>query len=373
MFVPKKFMKYLYDRYEYILISVIFPLCWPAFKEFFKLMSKGSSLAVPVKHMYYSATILLGEEGNPGEQVLKAWKKVRKSADPAKLSLIHPEAAKHWAISTLKIHQVHYSNNSKKIDSQIVIITGDWLKLKRPHLKLFIPVFIAAYQIRKQKLPVWFMQGDAFRLETLIAASIFVSICGGAVVLQMQTAEEGSKFGIPFPSGPHIWTLSLGNSYLFESNSEWKHRQNNILFAVSGDGKRKMLYNKYSKVLEGQKWTVYGTNQQYDWNDYCELNRCAKINITTSLMQEAYLKKLRHLRRNVPKHTVTHRVWEGFCSGSLVVTNKNPVLESLGFIENVHYLDLDLLISTGFVFPENQILNEIADIGKKRFFEILQN
>ena len=86
---------------------------------------------------------------------------------------------------------------------------------------------------------------DTYRLETLIAASILVAKCGGAIVLQQNTKEEASRFGIPFPSGPHVWLLNLGNVSLFQSYTNWKKRKKTIIFGVSGDEKREILFKKF--------------------------------------------------------------------------------------------------------------------------------
>jgi len=323
--------------------------------------------------MFKSATILCDSLDTPEIQLSKVWKKRGVMADSSRFSLLHLKAAKSWAESTLKIDYVEFSSDLNAIESDVLIITGDWLKSKNAHLKFFIPIFRAARKIKKCNVPVWFMQGDVYRLETIIPASILVANCGGAIVLQHATKSEASKFGIPFPFGPHIWTLNPGNQKMFRSHINWRNREQIIIMAASGDNRRQELHNKFANQLESSGWKVLATNHQYTWEEYKLINKKSKINVNTSLLQEVVVERLRFLKNRASKYTVTHRVFEGFCSGSLVVTNSNPILLELGFHVNEHYLDLDQLILNGFQFPSDKILEKVALAGGSRFQDLMSS
>lgn len=283
------------------------------------------------------------------------------------------KSVKSWAENSLNIKTVSTSTDSKRIDSEIVIITGDWFKQVKPHLKFFIPAFRLAKEIQKQNKPIWFMVGDTYNLHLIISASILVANCGGSIILQQNTREEALKFGIPFPSGPHIWLLNPGNLYLFSSDIPWNSRSNQILFAVTGDEKRRLFYEKIHKTFLKHGWEVIPGYRQYDWPSYRELMKHTKLNLTLSLRQSAVDKRLRFLRERSSEFFVSSRIFEGFCAGNVVITNVNPILEKLGFTENTHYLDVNLFYQDNFQMPSEEALQSIAQAGSDLFMNIVQN
>ena len=350
--------KYFFDRFEYLLISVVLPISWLVFEKYFYFVSRKNSFLPPVKNRFKSATIYVHDTNY---------------IIPAQHSLLALKSATSWARSTLKIMDVKISSNSTDIDSEVVIITGDWFKSTKPHLKLFIPAFKLARKIKKQNLPIWFLAGDTYNLHLIIAASILVSRCGGAVVLQQNTRDEALEFGIPFPSGPHLWLFNPDNIYLFQSEIKWEDRDNLILFAATGDDKRRNFLDQSKDYLTNLGWAVVPGNQQFDWVGYRDLNKKTNINVTLSLRQSAVEKRLRFLKNRASEFTVSSRVFEGFCSGSVVVTNVNPVLSVLGFESGVHYLDVTLMQNPNFSLPNNDLLKSIAISGNELFLSIINN
>jgi|688.fasta_scaffold277231_2 hypothetical protein len=363
--------KYVYNRVEYFVIRYLLTISWPLFVKYFAYKANKSELVVPKANRFKSATILCDSPESPEIQISKAWRKRGVITNSSHFSLIHLKAAKSWAESTLKIDNVQFSSDLDSIRSDVLIITGDWLKSKNAHLKFFIPVFKAARKLKSGNIPVWFMQGDTYRLETIIPASILVANCGGAVVLQQSTKNEASKFGIPFPFGPHIWTLNPGNQKMFRSNINWRNREQIIIMAASGDNRRQELYNEFADQLKSAGWKVLATKQQYSWEDYKLVNKKSKVNVNTSLLQEVVVERLGLVRDRASKYTVTHRVFEGFCSGAVIVTNSNPILLELGFKVNEHYLDLDQLILNGFKLPSERVLEKVARAGNLRFQDLI--
>jgi len=336
----------------------VLPTTWIFFERYFKYLSKHREFIPPKKNLFDSATILV--------DYIVQNKTLQHSLLPLK-------SVKSWAESGLNIKNVYISTNPREIDSEIVIITGDWCKQTKPHLKFFIPAFRLAREIHKQNKPIWFMAGDTYNLHLIIAASILVSKCGGSIILQQNTREEALKFGIPFPSGPHIWLFNPDNLYLFISETPWISRPNQILFAVSGDDQRQMLYEKSRQKLVNLGWNVVPGNHQYDWPSYRELNKQTRINVILSLRQSAIEKRLRFLRQRASQYTVSSRVFEGFCAGSLVVTNTNPILEKLGFEPNLHYLDANLFFEDDFEMPSDESLQHIAQAGSNFFIDLVKS
>lgn len=350
--------KYFFNRYEYLVISLVLPIAWIFFVKYFKHVSKNREFLPPKKNIFNSATILVKHiEAN--NNVLH--------------TLLPLKSVKSWAESSLNIKSVSTCTNSKNINSEIIIITGDWFNQTKPHLKFFIPAFRLAREINKQNKPVWFMAGDTYNLHLIISASILVANCGGSIILQQNTREEALKFGIPFPSGPHIWLLNPGNLYLFSSEIPWNSRSNQILFAVTGDDKRKLFYEKVHKNFSKYGWEVIPGYRQYDWSSYRNLMKNTKLNITLSLRQSAVDKRLRFLRKRSSEFLVSSRVFEGFCAGNLVITNVNPILEKLGFIPNTHYLDVNIFYQDNFQMPSNESLKSIAESGTDFFNYLVRN
>lgn len=214
--------------------------------------------------------------------------------------------------------------------------------------------------------------GDSFLLKTAVPASIIVSICGGALIIQSSTTTECKKFGLIYPHGSTIWTINFQNKYVFESNLKWSQRKKIAIFAVSGDNLRKDLYLKYKKYLMLQNFEVIGTDGSISWKDYCTAIQSSALNINTSLIKKNMKAKLQNLTRKLPKTYVTGRIFEGFCSGAVVITNSSEVLRELGFIVGLDYLDLDDLLRNNFVLPSTIDLENIAKRGNKKFNNLIK-
>jgi hypothetical protein len=350
--------KYFFYRYEYLVISFVLPIAWIFFEKYFKHVSLNRKFIPPEKNLFNSATIFV--------------KHIEENKD-VRHTLLPLKSVKSWAESSLNIKSVNTCTNSKDINSEIVIITGDWFKQTKPHLKFFIPAFRLAREINKQKKPIWFMAGDTYSLHVIISASILVANCGGSIILQQNTREEALKFGIPFPSGPHIWLLNPGNLYLFTSEIPWNSRPDQIIFAVTGDDKRLLFYEKVHKNFLKYGWKVIPGHRQYSWSSYRDLMKHTKLNIILSLRQSSVDKRLRFLRKHSSEFVVSSRVFEGFCAGNLVITNVNPILEKLGFVKNIHYLDVNDFDQDSFQMPSNESFQSIAQAGSEFFHHLVKN
>jgi hypothetical protein len=351
-------IKKIKNKFEYLIISTIFPLIWPAVARYCKFISRNKEFISPKQNHFSSAKIFVGSTP---------------PVIPVKHGIITLHSAQSWAENTLKIPKVEVIFDLKDIQTDVVIIGGEWFNSAKPHYKFFIPAFKLASKLNRQKLPVWFLLMDTYRLETLIAASILVAKCGGAIVLQQNTKEEATEFGIPFSSGPHIWLLNLGNVFLFQSCEKWKNRKNIIIFGISGDEKREILFEKVKNSSNLRDWEVIPTNRQFSFDSYRELTKQARISVITSKRSFATDKRIRFLRKYASNYVVGSRIFEGFCAGCLVITNTCPTLTKLGFKPNIHYLDCDLWEEENYVIPNDETLNEIADQGRELFFRLVES
>lgn len=340
--------------YANFVIMKILPTLWPICSKFLGIVSKNNTLVYPQKGIFRSATIMVGLG------------KVPKSLNAV-------QSAVGWIKHTLEITDLEVSQKSPRESSEVVIVTLDWLKLKSSHIFLFIPTIMFALKLKRRNQKVWILPLDTFNLQWTIPSCILSAVCGGAVILQSNTSQEAQRFGLVFPSGPHLWTLNKSNFSLFYSNLPWNERNRIAVFAKSGDDIRIEIYDKYHKFIELQNYQVRTTSHELDWQKYRDLIKSSRICINTSLLQKVVFDRVGKLARNLPKNVVTFRIWEAFCSGSVVITNVNPVLGELGFLPQTHYLDLDALLSVKLSLPDEAELMEIATRGQKRFLEVIES
>lgn len=354
-----KIIRNIYFKYEYLLVSVILPLAWPICARLCNCLSKRKTFVPPVKD-FFSSTTILTDRLQPNFSSNRV--------------MYYPHDLNDWANSKLGIRRVAFSTNVKKVSSDVVIISPEWIKQQKSHLRFFIPILITAFRLRRKKIPVWVVIGDVYKIEYLIPAVILVAVCGGSFLCNSITPDEAKSFGIPFPSGPHIFQLNPNNVYLFESKINWESRENLVLFA-GGSLIREQTYYKYHKVFEKSGWTTIIPRRNLDWEEYRNLNKETRILIASSTLVESAIIRLRFnfLKSKVSKYAITHRIWEGFCSGSLVVTNTTPVLEKFGFKKNIHFIDIDTCLGSNIVLPNKRIMSEIAKSGNRLFLELVNN
>ena len=339
--------------YSHLIIKKILPTLWPSLSKQLRYISKGKSLVIPSGSIFKSANVLVG----------KKEKKVQG------MDLIN--ATIQWAKYSLEIADVSVSCKLLKQKKDVVIVTHDWLKFKAGHHKLFLNIIFVAIRLRIRNQPVWILIPDAFNLQWSIAANILVSVCGGAIILQSNTTKQALNFGLVFPVGPVLWTLNSYNYNQFYSKVNWLQRERVAVFAKSGDGIREDIYNHYYKFLSEQNYIVRYTEHQLSWSDYQELIKSSRISINTSLLQRSVIKINKKVGHLLPNSVVTHRTWEGFCSGSVVITNNNSILNSLGFKPKHHFIDLDEMLENNFELPSESKLYQISNAGHKLFMSLI--
>ena len=340
-------------KYSHLIIKKILPTLWPILSKQLRYISKRKSLVIPSGSRFESANVLVG-------------KKRYEAKGP---DLVN--ATIQWAKYNMEIADICVSNKLLKQKKDIVIVTHDWLKFKVGHHKLFLNIIFVSIRLRIRKQPVWILIPDAFNLQWSIAASILVSVCGGAIILQSNTSKEALNFGLVFPVGPVLWTLNSYNYNEFSAKVDWLKRERVAIFAKSGDGIRADLYNNYGKFLSEQEYKVEATEHQLSWSDYQELIKSSRLIINTSLLQDSVKKRNKKISHMLPNFVLTHRIWEGFCSGSVVITNKNSILDSLGIRPKYHYVDLDEMLGSNFKLPSDDELHKISSAGGKLFMSLI--
>jgi hypothetical protein len=260
------------------------------------------------------------------------------------------------------------------VPETVLVLTYDWLISGPLNSGFKIEIFKLAFIARARKIKIWVMLGDSFDQRHLIPSSFLVAICGGATILMGNTCVEAEKFGLIFPSSPQVWIHSDANLLEFRSGKPFHERQRLAVLAGSGESRRLNLMNLYSNFLESSGWKIISTNHSLAWSDYVALIKSSQMTITTCFLQQAHITGSTNNKNRLPLNTVTGRVWEGFASGSVVVTNINSVFEALGFVPGKHYLALKEFPSEihELTFHTSRELEDIAKLGQSHFFNLLQ-
>lgn len=333
------------------------PYLWPAISSVLYFFSKRKEFIPPGTEGLGSAVILV-HNLNEGERV-GDW------------GIDLTDAVENWLSQSLGFENTIVVDSLKKapqFDSHTVLVVSfDWLFSGRRWRGFFKEIRELALEARVRKLPVWVMLADVYDQGSIIPASILVSLCGGAIILQPNTAAEAELFGIIFPSGPHIWTMPPKNLKQFESKTAWIERERIVLLPSGGEVRRSVFMDKVASRMSALGWRIQSTNKTFTWSQYVHVVKHSKILITTCWLQEQFLVGSKKTRRRMPVNTVTHRVWEGFAAGCAVITNSNAVLDELGFIAGVHYVELWTNNELGgdFLLPTDFELEKIAIAGQK--------
>lgn len=355
----KKTLVNFFNKYEYFLISVAYPIVWLVLKKLFQIGYKRRKLITPVKDNFSSALILTDCQG---------------PRYGPKRCMYFPDSIEGWLESKLGIKNINLSGTISDSDWDLIVISPEWIKERSFHLKFFFPTFNLARKLRKSKTPVWVMIGDIYKIEYLIVASIIVYFCGGSIPLMSITVSEAKKFGIPLASGPHMILLNPNTENLFLSHIVWEKRDRRIIFG-GGSERREGIYAEFHSNLEKIGWEAIIARRQYDWDEYRELIKNSQILICSSTLVESAAIRLRFkfLQKNLAKYAITHRIWEGFCAGLLVITDATPVLTELGFMEDIHFINIQKFIDMKGTLPPSPEMSKIASTGRTLFEKLVHN
>ena len=340
------------------------PHAWANCRVILKFISKFSTPYSPDSHAPKNFIILVGEEKS----------KDRRTLVGANLT----DGVVDWI--NRKFRPINFTVVDSLDEVEVVIpetvlvITYDWL-LSGPLASGFrFDIAKIAFSARVRNLKIWVILGDTFDQRHLIPASLLVAICGGATILASNTVEEGEKFGLIFPSGPHLWVYSDANLLEFRSAIPFQERQRLVVLAGSGEIRRINLMNLYSNFLEHTNWIIKSTNHSLSWADYMSVIKNSQMTITTCWLQQSHVTGSTNNKNRLPLNIVTGRVWEGFASGSVLVTNTNSVFDAYGFEPGKHYLVLEESpseIHKVFLHTSRE-LETIAKLGQDHFFNLLQ-
>lgn len=353
------------SKVNYWVIVTLTPFLWPAVSKALGLLSRSSVFTPPGVVKITNALILVSD--------LESSKRIQvKGIDLT-------DAVENWLSQSLHIKSTKIVTSLEQIpkltDETILVVTYDWLSSGNRWRKLFKEIRYIADQARRLNLRTWIMVGDSFDQEYIIPGALLVALTGGSTILQSNTKLEGDAFGLIFSSGPHLWTMPKKNLEVFSSSIPWMQREKSVLVASSGEVRRRVFSKIIATQLSQQNWKIQSTNHQLAWEEYVELSKSSQISITTCWLQQQYIAGSRKTKAKIARTTVTHRVWEGFAAGCVVVTNSNSVFDAFGFVAGIHFIELwsEFELFENIQLPNEIELEKIAAAGHDLFSRIVRS
>jgi len=344
------------------IMASFFNSIWPIFSWVSNTIARSSKF-VPPGSVQFDSSILLVSNLDPNQ---------RRKVPGIDLT----DSIETWLVESLKIKNCILVDSLDQVvmenSRRVLIVSYEWLISGNRPRHFFKEVRHLAIKARELDLVIWVAPTDPFAVWEIIPATILVAMCGGATILESNTVTEGKRFGLVFPSGPHIWTLPPSKSKQFYSDVLWRDRDHNALLAISSDPRRKSLMNAIAFILSSSGWKTNFSQLDLSWAEYVELVKSSQMVITTCWMYQVHLKGPR--KSKVPRTTLTHRVLEGFAAGCVVVTNSNSVLDSLGFKSGIHFIELwsEIELIEIIELPNEVELEKIAAAGHDLFSKIVR-
>lgn len=337
----------------------VFFALWPVLSVLLKVVALSSKEVTPFACHTDRAVVLTGTQDSfesgrvPGQNLT--------------------DLAARWLGETIGFKQVRLADSLEHIPEDespdTVLVTHDWLLENYQHpIRSALRLFRHLSRLRS---PVFVILADGFWLRVTALGSLLVALAGGSQILLQDTVASHSKFGTLRTSGPHFWTWPPSHLRAWESGRTWAERSKRALIAGTGGGAyRRRVGEEIEPRLVGWSYQTTRTSFGLSWESYIQLNKESRIIVTTCKMHPDYFRGPLYYRRRIPILTATGRVWEAFASGNLLITDRNPVLEELGFKAGEHYLPLPDDVEAGWEkwsLPEDETLSSIASQGRKHF------
>jgi hypothetical protein len=339
---------------------ILIPYIWPGIAAILNVVSSHSRKVAPYDKEHTKVVVLRS--------------KLRASEIPGQDLTSSMRA---WIKDTLNLRICAEVNSSQDFQHDHVnsILAIDYLWIFAVHEKPFMFLKIVRLGIRARRLgmPVWIFLGDTFAVRYLPATCFLVAFCGGSIILQPNTPSEAEAFGLIFPSGPYLWTINKGNIESFSSSIEIINRPKVVLLARSGEPRRINYMNTLENKLRKIGWEISSSDGELTWEQYVNQSKNVKATATTNWMHGIHIRGTKKTREKISKTTTTHRVWEGFASGSMVMAQRTQVLDHFGFLPGTHYFELwsEEELDGEISFPSDMDIEAIAAAGQKLFFKLV--
>ncbi len=282
-----------------------------------------------------------------------------------------------WLSEVKIIQNIAYVSDVNEInsvpDNSVAAFSYDWISKEGNWARFCYEIWRTGIYLRKKNIPAWVFVADVFAQEHAFPISLLVALAGGAIIVQPNSSKEAKVFGLVHPVGPLIWTITPSIVKKYSSDTPWNLRRNVALIANSGEPRRFKDMASLRNKLELIDFKIQTSDRNLSWANYLQLIGNVKIVATTSWVQVEHKIGPKKLRERIPETNVTHRVWDGFASGAVVITNNCLAFQELEIFPGIHFIELSDIISNKSEIPESEIMKEIAKNGRLRFQEIVMD
>jgi hypothetical protein len=125
--------------------------------------------------------------------------------------------------------------------------------------------------------------------------------------------------------------------------------------------------------MRNNSYDLLLSNGNFERQDYINLLGTVKFYASTNFVQEVFHIGSKRYRKKMSDTTTTGRTWNAFAAGMVLITNETDNLKELGFVPNVHYLDLIKIIdSQNFQLPQDDELSVIARNGRNHYKSLME-
>jgi hypothetical protein len=230
-------------------------------------------------------------------------------------------------------------------------------------------------RIKLKRMTIMVLLGDTYYPDVAIIAQILTFRVGGCILGGPNTTKEMVRYGYSNAVSPVIF-IEIIYKILEASTSQisFSDRQDTCLVASgpSATSIRRYYMDRLAESLVRTKYQISESDGSLSIENYIAKLGNVKFYATTNMVQEIYWIGPQFYQNRISKSTLTGRSYNGFAAGLVVITNTCDALIEMGFIRNIHYLDLDEIISNQrYVFPDESELSKIASNGRAQLVKTL--
>jgi hypothetical protein len=295
------------------------------------------------------------------------------SRDPDDLGKLFLEKTTGASVEIIRSDEIF----SLKNDGETVVATwiaGTHVGLSWYHY--FLKILIVSIKLRRRKIPVIVFLCDTYYPDAATVAVTLTSLTGGVSIFLQNSRREIRNFGYSSFIWPAFWVPIVSN-ILDAPNSQipWKERKNICMLAggLSATPRRIDLMNNLGNYMRNNSYDLLLSNGNFERQDYINLLGTVKFYASTNFVQEVFHIGSKRYRKKMSDTTTTGRTWNAFAAGMVLITNETDNLKELGFVPNVHYLDLIKIIdSQNFQLPQDDELSVIARNGRNHYKSLME-
>lgn len=295
------------------------------------------------------------------------------SRDPDDLGKLFLEKTTGASVEIIRSDEIF----SLKNDGETVVAT--WIAGTHVGLswyQYYLKILIISIKLRRRKIPVIVFLCDTYYPDAATVAVTLTSLTGGVSIFLQNSRREIRNFGYSSFIWPAFWVPIVSN-ILDAPNSQipWKERKNICMLAsgLSATPRRIDLMNNLGNYMRNNSYDLLLSNGNFERQDYINLLGTVKFYASTNFVQEVFHIGSKRYRKKMSDTTTTGRTWNAFAAGMVLITNETDNLKELGFVPNVHYLDLIKIIdSQNFQLPHDDELSIIARNGRNHYKSLME-